>query len=178
MTLDGEPFTVTGVLPKEYRSVTGFMAPSAYVPISSLTLPTLTDRGSQTLSVLARLAPGATREQAQAAVTSFGAELERRFPELNERMSRPAQLFPADAVQFRGTPVGFRLFPIVLLVLFALVLLIGSVNVAGLLLARAVSRQHELTIRSALAPPVFASFRRCFQKASCCRCSARRPAWH
>lgn len=150
MTLDGEPFTIIGVLPEGYRSVTGFIAPSAYVPISALTLPTLNDRGSQTLSVLARLVPGGTREREQAVVTATGAELERRFPELNEGMSRPAQLFPADAMQFRGTPVGFRLLPVVLLVLFGLVLLIGSVNVAGLLLARAVSRQHELTIRSAL----------------------------
>jgi predicted permease len=148
--LDGETFTVLGVLPESYRSVTGFMTPGAIVPVSALTLPTLNDRGSQTLSVLGRLAPGATRERAQAMVTAIGAELEQRFPEMNSGMSRPAQLFPAEAMQFRGTPVGFRLLPIVLLVLFGLVLLIGSVNVAGLLLARAVSRQHELTIRSAV----------------------------
>ena len=90
MILDGELFTVTGVLPEDYRSVTGFMAPSAYVPVSALTLPTLNDRGSPTLSVLARLAPGGTRERAQAVVTAIGAELERRFPEMNDRMSRPA----------------------------------------------------------------------------------------
>ena len=155
MTLDGEPFTVIGVLPEDHRSVTGFMSPSAYVPVSALTLPTLNDRGSPTLSVLARLAPGAARERAQAMVTAFGAELERRFPVMNEGMSRPAQVFPADAAQFRGTPVGFRLFPIVLLVLFGLVLLIGSVNVAGLLLARGVSRQHELTMRLALGATRF-----------------------
>jgi putative ABC transport system permease protein len=150
MVLDDELFTVIGVLPESYRSVTGFMAPSAYVPISALTLPTLNDRGSPTLSVLARLAPGDTRQAAQARVTALGMELEQSFPDVNEAMSRPAQLFPADAMQFRGTPVGFRLLPIVLLVLFGLVLLIGSVNVTGLLLARSIARQHELTIRTAL----------------------------
>jgi predicted permease len=148
--LDGEPFEVIGVLPENVRSVTGFMTPGAYVPVSALTLPTLNDRGSASLSVLARLAPGVTPERAQAAATALGARLERDYPEFNERLGQPAEVFAADAMQFRGTPVGFRIFPVILLILFALVLLIGSVNVAGLLLARATSRQHELTIRAAL----------------------------
>ena len=137
MTLDGEPFEVIGVLPESYRSVTGFMTPGAYVPVSALTLPTLNDRGSPSLSVLAGWPPARTRGWAQAAATSLGARLERDFPEMNDGLARPAQVFAVDAMQFRGTPVGFRIFPVVLLILFGLVLLIGSVNVAGLLLARA-----------------------------------------
>lgn len=150
LVLDGERFTIAGVLPEDHRSVTGFMAPSAYVPVSALTLPSLNDRGSPALSVLARLAPGDTPGRAQARATAVGAELERRYPVLNEGLSAPAQVFPAAALQFRGTPPGFRLLPIVLLMLFGLVLLIGSVNVAGLLLARGVARQPELIVRSAL----------------------------
>jgi predicted permease len=150
MTLDGEPFEIVGVLPESYRSVTGFMTPGAYVPVSALTLATLNDRGSPALSLLARLPTGRTREWAQAAATSVGARLERDFPEMNAGLGRPAQIFAVDAMQFRGTPAGFRIFPVVLVILFGLVLLIGSVNVAGLLLARATSREHELTIRAAL----------------------------
>jgi predicted permease len=150
LTLDGEVFAILGVLPEHYRSITGFMTPGVYVPVSTLTLQTLNDRGSPSLSILGRLKPGTTRASAQAAVTAIGAELERHFPEMNAGLSRPAQVFPSAAMQFRGTPVGFRVLPVVLLVLFGLVLLIGAVNVAGLLLARSVSRRHELTIRAAL----------------------------
>lgn len=150
ITLDGDVFTIVGVLPEDYRAITGFVAPGLYVPASARTLPALEDRRTQTLNVLALLAPGDSIQPAQARVTAVAAELERRFPDINEGLSRPAQVFPASALQFRGTPAGFRLLPAVLLVLFGLVLLIGAMNVAGLLLARAVARQHELTMRTAL----------------------------
>ena len=60
LVLGGEPFTVVGVLPDDYRAVFGWIGPQIYVPISRLTLPALEDRGTPSLSVLARLQPSAT----------------------------------------------------------------------------------------------------------------------
>lgn len=150
MILNGEPFTIVGVLSETHRSVTGFMSPGLYVPVSPLTLPTVGDRGSAALTVLARLAPSHTVDHATPAVQRLAQDLERRFPAINDGLARRAEVFPADELQFRGTPPGFRLLPVILLLLFGLVLLIASVNVSGLLLARTVSRQHELTVRLAL----------------------------
>jgi hypothetical protein len=114
MTLNGETFEVVGVLGDEFRAITGFVEPSAYVPISKLTLPTIDDRGSIALTVIARLRDGGSLEQVQAAVTAWGQELERSFPDRNAGLGRPAAVFPARSLQFRGTPAGFVLFPVVL----------------------------------------------------------------
>ncbi len=149
LTLNGEPFTLVGVLPERYRPVTGWMGPSVYIPLNRLILPTLDERGSPLLSVLARLKPGATPAQAQAAVTAFGAALERTHPERNAGMGQPATIFPADALQFRGTG-AFLLVGALLWGSVLLVLIIGCVNVTGLLIARAAHRRREIAIRVAV----------------------------
>ena len=56
--VNGEPFTVVGVLPDDYRAVTGWQGPDLYVPLSRLTVPAIDERDSPTLSVLGRLASG------------------------------------------------------------------------------------------------------------------------
>ena len=144
ITLNSEPFTVIGVMPR------GFTYPSdgplsVWVPLSVFGPDDIgRSRGSRFLSVVARLKPGVSQAQFEA--------------EMNGVASRLASTYTANAgwetvslESVRESIVGNVQRPLSLLLgAVALVLLITCVNVASLLLTRGSTRQRELAVRAAL----------------------------
>jgi putative ABC transport system permease protein len=151
IVLNRSPFTVIGVARERFQGPF-VVAPDAWVPLAAAThLGTPADifsnRGSVWLIGIARLATDVGVSQAQAELSAIAARQAQDYPDANAGKGvvvAPASLFPAD---MQGPIAGFM---VLLLVVAGLVLVIASINVAGMLLARATSRRREIAVRLAL----------------------------
>jgi predicted permease len=104
----------------------------------------LEQRGTHRLRLLGRLAPGATRDEAQAELDTLAEALAQEYPDTNE--GERVAVLPLWRSPFEP---GRTFFPMLmtLLAVSAFVLSISCANVANLLLARAMGRRREVAIR-------------------------------
>jgi putative ABC transport system permease protein len=137
--IDAEAFAIVGVLPPG-----GAIPPDAdlWTPYSPQGAPKRQDRN---LTVFGKLAPGASRESAQAEASVIALHLTAQYPDTNKDLR--FQVMSFNEAMLKG-PI--RIVFIVLLGAVGFVLLIACANVANLLLSRAVGRSREISIRAAL----------------------------
>ena len=142
VTMDGHPVTIVGVLPREFH-----FGPAgqrefwiAYQPTNQCDKR----RSCHGLYGVARLKDGVSLQAAEANVIAIATQLQKEYPESNG--GQGAALSPLSE-QIVG---DVRPIFLVLLSGAALLLLIASVNVAGLQLVRSENRSREIAVRMAL----------------------------
>jgi predicted permease len=141
MVLDGTLNTVVGVLPRNFQfgpSQSGDIWQALHVQGWKAR------RNAFWLNPVARLKSGMNSQQAQAGISALARELEQQYPDDNAGIG--VQLVALDEQIVGSARPVLRL----LMATVAFVLLITCANVAGLLLARSVQRQKEISIRVAL----------------------------
>jgi predicted permease len=145
--LNKDPFTVIGVAPARFHGTEQFDWPDYFIPIVNyFDAKYLEDRTGRPLTVLGRLKPGVTPQQAAENLSAIAAQLAREYPKTDTgmplRLVRPG-LYADDGDVIRGFLYGVT-------GLALLVLVAACTNLASLFAARAADRSRELAVRVAL----------------------------
>src|ERR1700726_3177304 len=150
VALDGQPFQGIGVMPPRFTFPIASVSPELWISMSTLrestdgSPPMTEQRDNDFFRCIARLKPNISIKQAQANIDTICANLRHQYPEAKANMG--AKVLPE-----LNAMVGSAHSALLMLCAMAgCVLLVACVNVANLLLARSLSRNKEISIRTAL----------------------------
>jgi putative ABC transport system permease protein len=144
VTLDGRPYAVIGVMPASFEIAEESERAQLIVPLQ-FAPEELDDKGNNYL-VIGRLRRGVTNAQATQDMALAYNRYQHAYPESMEKTDRGPRLFTYRELYVGGVESTLWL----LFAATAFVLLLACANVANLCLARALSRQREFAVRTAL----------------------------
>ncbi len=153
ITLNGSPYTIVGVTPKEFRGTVVSFPFDVWASLRNqpqmihLTDRVAENRSSGWLQLFGRLNPGVDLRQADVEMKTIAAQLAQAYPLIDGKRSvsiaTGVGIFPDDRAEVTGL-LGL------LSAAVGVLLLIGCANVAGLLVIRAAGRTREMAIRLAV----------------------------
>jgi putative ABC transport system permease protein len=152
LSLNNQPWEIIGVLPPGFRGLSG--RAEALLNLSARSAESLNEPWSLEFSLVARLRDGVTPEQAIAEAKLIGPRIYEAFPMDGGALTTSktpqqwtAAARPLDTIRVAS---GLKRSLLVLFGAVAMVLLIACVNLANLLVARAMARKQEIAVRLAL----------------------------
>lgn len=144
--LGADAYTVVGVMPEAFAFPVNH---SLWVPLS-IDDKAPQPRAGSAIRIFGKLAPGATLEQAQAEVTASALQFAREFPDTHRHLRPAVQRYIASMWSAVQDSAIQRLVLYAANLLFIGLLALCGANVATLVFARTVTRDAELTVRTAL----------------------------